>query len=203
MPAAFDERYFREVYRAYELQNPPHKLRFYRRLVDRTRAGPAVSRVLDVGCAFGAFLDTSRYAVGLASQRLPEVGFAVASALEIPFARPFDTIVAFDVLEHVPALDAVRAELRSKLAAGGHLVFVVPVYDGLTGPLIRLLDRDPTHLHKRSRRFWLEWASAGFEVVDWWGIYRYLLPGGCYLHWPTRRLRHFTPAVAVVARRGD
>jgi hypothetical protein len=60
--------------------------------------------------------------------------------------------------------------------------------------------RDPTPVRKRGRQFWLDLAATHFRVADWYGITRYLLPGGCYLNWPSRWLRRHTPAVAVVAR---
>lgn len=212
----FDRSYYERNYRSYELQNPPRKLAFYRALVERAAAGKARPRILEIGCAFGHFLatldprwrrcgmDASRYAVGRARRRAPEAAFAVADAGgEIPFAGGFDVIVAFDVLEHLADLARVREALLPRLAPGGRLVFVVPVYDGPTGPLVRLLDRDPTHVHKRSRAFWLDWAGRDLRIVEWWGVYRYLLPGGRYLHRPTRALRGVAPAVAVVAARDD
>jgi hypothetical protein len=80
-------------------------------------------------------------------------------------------------------------------------VFVVPVYDGPLGWLVRRLDKDPTHVHKMPRNFWLEWAARTFEVVEWLGTYRYLTPLGVYVHFASRRLRRWSPAVAVAARR--
>lgn len=210
----YEEEYFAANYRDYERQNPPRKLAFYRRLAELAVGGRERPRVLDLGCAFGRFLaalppawelagvDASRFAIADARRRLPDARLAVARGPEIPFPGPFDLVTSFDVLEHLPELDATRHEVAAKLAPGGAFLFVVPVYDGPTGPLIRLLDRDPTHLHKRPRRFWLDWAAADFAIEDWLGIARYLLPAGPYLHLATRRLRNATPAVAILARRG-
>jgi hypothetical protein len=75
------------------------------------------------------------------------------------------------------------------------------VYDGPTGPIIHALDHDPTHVHKRGRDFWLDWTRQHFVLNRWCGIYRYLLPGGYYVHVPTRLLRRATPAIAVVAHK--
>jgi SAM-dependent methyltransferase len=211
----FDQHYFEQSYRSYELQNPPRKLAFYRRLVEGALTGRSAPRVLEVGCAFGRFLaqldpswerfgvDVNEFTVERAQRAAPGACVDVGSATEIPFEGSFDAILAFDVLEHVRELDCARVALCDRLATGGHLIFVVPVYDGVTGPLIHLLDRDPTHVHKRSRWFWLAWAEANLRLVEWWGLYRYLLPGGHYLHWPTRALRRFTPAIAIVARRSS
>jgi hypothetical protein len=87
------------------------------------------------------------------------------------------------------------------LRPGGWFLMVVPVYDGACGPLIRTMDRDPTHVHKLGRGEWLAWVGRHFEVVEWWGIVRYLLPGRFYLHLPTRLGRGHTPAILVVGRR--
>jgi SAM-dependent methyltransferase len=204
---AFEREYFERNYGSYEKQNPPRKMRFYRSLVAR----PGGGRILDVGCAFGTFLgslgtewerfgsDVSEFAIESAKRSVAGASFRVASATDPPFPGPFDVITAFDVIEHVPDLDRVASAVTSLLAPGGRFVFVVPVYDGPTGVVVRLLDRDPTHVHKRSRRFWLAWAERHFGVVAWQGVVRYLFPGGHYLHAPTTALRSVAPAIAVVA----
>ena len=209
----FERKYFETVYRDYSRQNPPRKLRFYRRLVERMAPVGRPPRILDIGCAFGGFLsaldptwqrygtDVSQFATDRAADAVPGATFARAGIEEIPFSGPFDIVTAFDVIEHIPSLEAVASTVRSVLAPNGHFVFVVPVYDGVTGPLIRLLDKDETHVHKRSRDFWLQWARENFALLEWCGIYRYLVPGLGYVHVPTRLGRRFTPAIAVVSRR--
>ena len=214
MSRGFDRAYFEGQYRDYARQNPPRKLAFYRALAEEAAAGAPRVRILDVGCGLGLFLaalpaawsrfgiDTSDYAVAQARAAVPGAQLARWSGGELPFPGPFDVITAFDVLEHMSDPGAVFATSRGALRPGGGMIFVVPVYDGPTGPVIRTLDRDPTHLHKRSRRFWLDLAAEHFELVDWWGIYRYLLPGGYYVHRVTRRLRYATPAIACRLRGG-
>lgn len=212
----FDRAYFDTYYRNYEMQNPPRKLDFYRRLVEKAAEGVIRPRILDMGCAFGLFLsrldsswerlgfDASDYAIESARERFPQVHFAVSIAGNFPFHGPFDVIAALDVLEHIPALDDTMAWIAGNLRPGGSLVFVVPVYDGPTGPIIRALDRDPTHIHRKSRSFWLGLSPGEFTLEDWWGMYRYLLPGGFYLHVVSRRWRRFTPAIACLfKRKGD
>ncbi len=209
---AFERDYFEKVYRNYARQNPKRKLHFYRGIVEDVAPRDRAPRILDIGCAFGAFLseldpswqrfgmDVSQFAIERATERVPGASFAKADFGSIPFAGRFDVITAFDVIEHVPSLESVTDSVRSKLSPTGHFLFVVPVYDGLTGPIVHLLDRDETHVHKRSRRFWLRWAEERFEVVSWWGLLRYLLPGGYYVHAVTRALRPFTPAIAILTR---
>jgi SAM-dependent methyltransferase len=207
----FDQTYFASQYRDYQKQNPARKLAFYRTLAESAAGERPHTRILDVGCAFGLFLsqldkgwqrfgmDDSAYAIEKARERDSSVEFAVSASGEIPFAGPFDVITAFDVLEHINELERMISLIRSRLAPGGGFVFVVPVYDGPTGPIIRALDKDPTHVHKQGRGFWL--TLQGFELKDWWGIYRYLLPGAYYCHVVTHSLRRYTPAIACWMQR--
>jgi SAM-dependent methyltransferase len=209
---AFEQEYYETNYRDYARQNPARKLAFYRGLAERAAAGRTNPGILDIGCAFGAFLsaldprwrrfgaDVSQFATDRAALAVPGATFARAGVETIPFPGPFDVVTAFDVIEHVPSLDRVASVVHSKLTPDGHFIFVVPVYDGPTGPLVRLLDKDATHVHKTSRDFWVAWAEEHFVPIEWWGIYRYLVPGLGYLHYPTRTLRRFTPAIAVLTR---
>jgi SAM-dependent methyltransferase len=211
----FDRSYFERAYRDYRRQNPPYKLAFYRRLVEPARRGSERPRILDVGCASGLFLaaldpgwerfgvDASAFALEAARAALPDARFALYSDGEFPFAGPFDAITAFDVLEHVADPRGLLRRIAGALAPGGAFVLVVPVYDGPTGPLVHLLDHDPTHLHKRSREFWLGAPPGELALEEWWGIYRYLLPAGPYVHWVTRRLRRASPAIACRFRRSE
>lgn len=207
--------YFSAAYRDYEKQNPDRKLDHYLAIITSRITDPA-PKVLDAGCGLGAFLartahrqpawtlfaaDVDESAVEATRKRVPMADVRLGSLDALTFDTSFDVVTAWDVLEHVPDLDGARRAIRSLLRPGGLLVFVVPVYDGLTGPAIRLLDRDPTHLHRKPRSFWIEWAEDGFRDVHWHGIYRYLLAGRFYAHVPTRGLRNHTPAIAVTALR--
>ncbi len=208
----FDRSYFESQYRNYRAQNPPRKLEFYRRLALMSAPGQERPKVLDLGCAFGLFLsglppgwerfgvDASEYAIAHARKAVPDAAFEVALSADWTFPGPFDVITAFDVLEHIPALGAALRRIAASLRPGGGFIFVVPVYDGPTGPLIRFLDRDPTHVHKKPRAYWLEYASGHFEIVNWWGIYRYLFPGNFYMHVVTTMLRNYSPAIACLAK---
>lgn len=212
MAAHFEQEYFQSVYRNYRDQNPPRKMNFYRGLLGEHAPSRADRRILDLGCAFGYLLgsldtgwrkfgmDLSLHALGEAHRRVPEAGLAQADCATPPFAVRFDAIVAFDVLEHVPEVNRTREYVRRSLARDGVFVFVVPVYDGPLGPVIRTLDKDPTHVHKKSRDWWLQWAVEDFDVIEWTGILRYLIRPGWYLHAPGRAIRSFAPAIAVVAR---
>src|SRR6185295_6409230 len=214
MPDAsnFTAEYYEANYRHYERQNPPSKMEFYRGLVSKYLPPAKRPRILDLGCAFAKFLgsldsnwnrfgiDISEHAIHQAHKQRPGLGLAVGSCTAVPFKGPFQAMVAFDVIEHVDDLEQVAGFVQRELAPGGAFVFVVPVYDGPLGGLVRHLDQDPTHIHKNSRDFWLNWADQKFEIQEWTGVFRYLVPRGPYINWPTQSLRRIAPAIAVVVR---
>ncbi len=213
--SSFDPDYFAEQYGGdYLRRNPPRK---GRALLDVIQAHRERGRLLDVGCALGAFLDeaagysgfelcgvdVSPETVAQAADRFGGRGVAFASGAlpSLPFEDgAFDIVTAFDVVEHVPDRHAAIAELRRLLTPGGLLVVTVPVYDGPLGPAVMALDSDPTHLHKLGRKQWLQDLGQGFELLEWLGAFRYGL-GPLYLHRLTRRLRSVAPALIVVAQR--
>ena len=210
----FEAEYFARYYRDYKAQNPTRKLDFYLETIERFQRPTSL---LDVGCGLGSFLehvasrrnfqlagtDVSEFGLSQNQQRMPSVEFRRASAEECAFpANHFDVITAFDVIEHVPDLAKVADAVHQMLRPGGVFCVVVPVYDGLSGPIIQWLDKDPTHVHKWPRRRWLDWASkTGFSVEHWVGMLRYLLPVGYYLHVPTMLMRWHVPAILMVLRR--
>lgn len=207
------EEYYLHNYRSYDLQNPAHKLSYYRRQIDTYRDPALPKRIYDIGCGPGNFLnslddgwsvfgsDINRFAIERSQHAMPRGRFALgAGALDTLFDERFSVITAFDVLEHVPGIERGARNIADQLLPGGLFMFVVPVYDGLSGPIITMLDSDPTHVHKRPRQFWLDWAASQFDVIAWEGIVRYLLPGGVYLHLPTSAMRHHTPAILVACR---
>jgi SAM-dependent methyltransferase len=209
--STFGPDYYQTIYRHYERQNPGYKHAFYRDLI-LEHAGGSSARILDVGCAFGGFvssmpdawdrygIDVSSFAIQRGRAMYPKVQLAAATLDTNPFDGPFDVLTSFDVIEHIQDLENVALHVRSLLRPGGLFVFVVPTYDGPLGPIVHLLDRDPTHIHKTNRKFWLDWAARHFEVEEWTGIFRMLLPSGPYIHWPARPLRSLAPAVLVAVR---
>lgn len=212
----FDERYFAEAYRDYGKQNPARKLRYYRKLIASPADGPpgkrAERRLLDAGCGPGLFLaacandpvqrfgiDPAAAVMRKASPGDPGTRFSCGSITGLPFNNAFDILTAFDVLEHAQDLEAAAQSVRQSLRHKGTFVFVVPVYDGPLGGIVRFLDKDDTHVHKEPRKFWLTWTRAHFEHVVWQGVFRCFFRQKWYLHFPTTIFRRIAPAIAVTA----
>lgn len=116
----------------------------------------AGSAVLDVGVGLGRLLDPlrqfDRYGVDISQDYLVrarevgiEVAFARAEALPFDDAV-FDAVVACDVLEHVPDLNAVCREMLRVLRPGGLLVVRVPSREDLTVYLREGLPYEFIHL---------------------------------------------------------
>jgi SAM-dependent methyltransferase len=129
-----------------------------------------------------------------------KVPLLVSSLDTLSLRRRFDVVAAFDVIEHIPALSSAFESAHRLLEPGGLFVFTVPVYDGPLGWLVHRLDKDPTHVHKRGRDFWLGQLEPRFELLRYTGVWRYFLPGGVYLNVVSRLSRRVTTAVLVVAR---
>lgn len=118
--------------------------------------------VLDVGCAKG-FLVKALAGIGVPAKGIDASGYAVTNPVEgvegmlhhglvqnLPFKdREFDTVICFDVLEHVPEAEAERA--CAELMRVTDRLLVVNVMTTETPDFT-----DPTHINVQSREFWLE-----------------------------------------------
>lgn len=208
--STFDQAYFNERSNyggRYDWYNPPYKISGYLREVQRMRSA---GDLLDVGCAFGRFLerarhhyrvegmDISAYALGLAREVLPDLPLHHAPIETFAPGRTFDVVTCFDVLEHVPDLDMALQLLRALLRPDGIVALAVPVYDTLPGRVFGLIDRDPTHVHRHGRQFWLERLRAnGLEPVEFKGILRIPLPR-LFIHVISPLFWRFSSAIFVV-----
>ncbi|HEY3308917.1 MAG TPA: class I SAM-dependent methyltransferase [Desulfuromonadaceae bacterium] len=208
-PFSFDEKYFATYYGNYSAQNPPGKLAWYLSLLLKQVTG---GNLLDIGCSYGRFIsaaassftcfgmDVDLDVVRKASSFGDGKGFVNGRLPHIPFAR-LDVITMLDVLEHLSDPEAALESACGALRPGGILLIVVPVYDGPLGPLVTLFDRDPSHVLKESRQYWLSCLGRHFEIIEWQGAFRKLLWGTRYMHLPTTSFRQIAPAIAIVARK--
>ena len=131
------------------------------------RLGPAVQgRTLDVGCGrkpYQAFLRSTEY-VGLevdsATARAASLADVYYDGRAFPFeAQSFDSVVATQVLEHVPSPDEFLSEIHRVLRDRGVLLLTVPfVWDEHEQP------RDFTRFTSFGVRRCLE--DAGFDVQE-------------------------------------
>jgi SAM-dependent methyltransferase len=207
------EDYYRANYPDYERQSSPRKLDFYLGIL--RRQVPAGARVHELGVGLGHFVaraggeyvcsgsEVNPHGLREAQRRAPAAALSAGSFERIPHEPGPDAVVAWDVLEHIPDLDAALACIRTRLAERGCLAAVVPVYDGPLGWLVRRLDRDPTHLWRWSRRAWVERLERhGFELVESGGIIRRLVLARWYVHLtrPAALLRQIGSAFWFVAR---
>jgi SAM-dependent methyltransferase len=204
----FEKEYFRDNYKgSYDARNPRYKHRSYLREVKCLAQG---RRLLDVGCAYGAFLkeaidqfevhgcDISAHAVKIAAERVPAATVFQSDIFGVRPVATYDVITCFDILEHIDDVDRALAHLLTLLKPGGVMVVTVPVYDTVVGRLVETFDHDPTHVHKISRYEWLQRVTAaGFHQIYWKGILRFYLGGPFYLHYSGRFIRRFSPAILL------
>ncbi|HEV2855041.1 MAG TPA: methyltransferase domain-containing protein [Thermoanaerobaculia bacterium] len=211
--AADGAAYYAENYPDYAAQNPARKLDFYRGIL-RRHVQPG-ARLFELGVGLGLFLesvhgeyecagcDVNAFGLEQTRKRTGLERLHLGSVETLDREPALDAVVAWDVLEHLPDLDSALRTVHARLADGGYLIGVVPVYDGPLGWLVRLLDRDPSHVTKQSRHFWLrKLTEAGFELREWGGILR-KLTGSYYVHltWPQPLLRRAGSAVYFVTRK--
>ncbi|OGM02164.1 hypothetical protein A2115_01480 [Candidatus Woesebacteria bacterium GWA1_41_8] len=212
-PVSFEDEYFERVYEGdYFRRNPGYKIRSF---LERILLFKKKGRLLDVGCAYGLFLkqasnyfecegvDISKHALAYANRHLiGRVKLHLGNVESMELERKFDVITCFDVLEHLQKLKGGLVSIKKHLIPGGILVFSVPVYDGVVGRLVELVDKDETHFQKRSRSFWLKtMEKQGFRVLLFEGIFRYFLLNGVYINFISRYIRSFSPAILVVAQK--
>lgn len=205
----FEASYFQEAYKGrYFVSNPPYKVRSYLREIRRFKKD---GRLIDMGCGYGSFLehartyfdcsgcDVSEHAIAMAKERLPGCSLGVAAVNNFHSSVPYDVVTCFDVLEHIPDLDSALSNIRSNLVDKGILVVVVPVYDTVVGWLVRVLDQDMTHIHKRERQFWVHrLQDQGFRVLAYKGVFRTPVAGRFYLHLMAQWVRSFSPAILLI-----
>ncbi len=154
---------------------------------------------LDLGCGDGHFaskvferdlqvgLDPWRAPLGEAQSRGCYQVVIQAAGNSIPFEDAyFSSAVSNSVLEHIPDLDPVLADLARVLKPGAPFIFCVPNHNFLGSLSIgkffdrlglrplgnlyrRFFNRIARHHHCDDPEVWqVRLQQAGFELVDWW-----------------------------------
>lgn len=107
------------------------------------------ARLLEIGCAYGLFLDAARgrgYDVigvelsqAAAEHARAELGLTVHSSqlADAPLDTPFDVICAWDTIEHVPDPVEFWRAVRGLVADDGVVLFSTPYFSSLPSRLLR------------------------------------------------------------------
>jgi SAM-dependent methyltransferase len=128
-----------DILEAHLARVPVHRA-LIRALEHRLFAEQAIVRpVLDIGCGDGHYaaaafpegldagIDITRPIVAEAAQHGPYRSLAVADGTRLPYAgAAFRTVVSNCVIEHIPNIEGLVAEVSRVLAPGGRFIFSVP-----------------------------------------------------------------------------
>ena len=208
----FSKDYFLKHYGEQGRKNPLSKLESYwQELSQLVAQGSSKISVLDIGCGYGAFLtlleskskfetygtDTSSFAISEAKKRTKKTKYWTASLERFDPRRNFQVITAFDILEHIPDLESSLDKIYNLLEKDGKFLCVVPVYDGPVGRLGGFLDDDITHIHRKSRHFWIKTLGSKFTILKVKGILRYEFPLVGYLHLKSTLLANWGQAILI------
>ncbi len=165
-----------EAYRRYVLRD---HVRFVGSVVDGLRQRGSFTRMLDVGCGDGSFLEAlgERSAIGMdysmsAVWAVRARGFqGIRGALsDCPFADgTFSLVTAFHFLEHVHPVGPILEAVKRLLAPGGEVVFQVPNAACLQAKLLGRYWHGfdvPRHLvDYTTDSFRMTLQKHGFEIV--------------------------------------
>jgi 2-polyprenyl-3-methyl-5-hydroxy-6-metoxy-1,4-benzoquinol methylase len=152
--ALYDERYFRggrrDGYADYPASEPVLRAQFRHMLRDLRRHVPAGGRLLEVGCAYGFFLEEARAhwrceglevataAVAFCRARGLDVRQATLEQVAREQPGAYDAVVLLDVLEHLADPAGALGDAAALLRPGGVLFLVTLDW---ASPLARVMGR--------------------------------------------------------------
>jgi SAM-dependent methyltransferase len=181
----YDAEYFTTLYGASPKQTWADRKRDAR-VVDLVRRYAPMpggdDALLDVGCGFGYLLerfrghfdlyglDISSVAVRASGRRLDGAILAQANVEQgIPFRRPFQVVLAVNVIEHLPSPRAGVANIADALVPGGLCVVHLPTVNNLLNRAVYRFTyaKDPTHVFRPSGDDVVElFRAAGMRMVE-------------------------------------
>jgi SAM-dependent methyltransferase len=166
-----------DILEAHLARVPVHRA-LIRALEHRLFAGQAIVRpVLDIGCGDGHYavaafpegldagIDITREIVAEAKQYGPYRSLAVADGTLLPYAdASFQTVVSNCVIEHIPGIETLVAEVVRVLAPGGHFIFSVPG-ERFTESLFTVRTLNRLGLKALARRYGEWWNGNAFHCT--------------------------------------
>ena len=149
---------------------------------------PEFRSFLEIGCGTGYVLSgianvypgaqlhgSEIFTAGLAfaAARQPTIDFMQMDGRAIPFVEEFDSIGAFDVLEHIEEDEQVLGQMHGALKPGGVILLTVPQHAWLWSPV----DDYACHIRRYSAKdIHVKVEGAGFEILRSTSFVSSLLP---------------------------
>lgn len=149
---------------------------------------PEFRSFLEIGCGTGYVLSgianaypgaqlhgSEIFTAGLtlAAARQPSIDFMQMDGRHIPFVEEFDSIGAFDVLEHIEEDEQVLRQMHGALKPGGIILLTVPQHAWLWSPV----DDYACHIRRYSaKEIHAKVEGAGFEILRSTSFVSSLLP---------------------------
>jgi len=129
-------------YQDYQGSRDSLSAEFAKVLRDLQATGATHGRLLEIGCAYGYFLDEARRSFEVSGVELAEdaVAACIARGLDVvreadeTFYRqrgPFDAVVMLDVIEHLTSPGDLLDELARHTRPGGHLLITTGDFNSL------------------------------------------------------------------------
>lgn len=146
----------------------------HRKAMTEIRKHKTHGKLLEVGCAYGYFLneasksfevkgcDISAYAIAEANRRFPHVDAFQADierGLQLP-KKSFDVIASFEMLEHCKDLTAIFKEVKRLLKPDGLFIASVPDHEFFTH------DDDETHVWFLDQKGWIKQFEKHFTLLE-------------------------------------
>jgi len=160
-----------------------HQYGYWLRYINRHYPGNCC--VLELGCGLGYFakvasrahhyigIDIALFPLQVARSKDPAINLIQGNALKLPFqSQSVDTVVAFDLLEHISDPGSSISEIYRVLRNNGRLIATTPNVKSLgnrlkspTGKSVPSMYKDPTHVSLLDREEWERlFRGRGFEI---------------------------------------